>query len=373
MFMSNGASQLRITLSALLVAMISAFAAQASTPLPPPSVCVESSCVDAGVAPPSTGTGGYRWHPGIYERVLGATPSQWQGYINELANHPQVVGIAAYYMWKDVEPSKGSYNWSTLDRVAEISAAAGKYFIFRLQTRRFNSTDISGTVPSYVVSEGLTYKTAANGATNVGAALWRTDCMDYYIAAVKAMMNRYANNPYFAGVLHEESVFGQNLPSDYSASVYVSQELRAARALRNAQPTIPFGLLTNFLNGSGASAQMDDLMFGLRDVGGVFNNGGPDTHMNAPTTGTEVLLGSSGGFDFRGKHAVLSSSEFSEGATLCKSPAETWNKAVGQWKANYVIWMRLSGQCNGNWEQVLAYTRGKQTVQAKPSQENWSE
>ncbi|MFG5380599.1 hypothetical protein ACEWPN_05380 [Yoonia sp. R2-816] len=73
-------------------------------------------------------------------------------YIN-IVQRPDIEGIQVVYSWRQLEPEKGRYDFSKIERDLAIAEAEGKLFFLQLQDRFFLPT--ARNVPDYLMTEPI--------------------------------------------------------------------------------------------------------------------------------------------------------------------------------------------------------------------------
>lgn len=309
------------------------------------------SAVSAGVVgtPNVSAAPQLRWAPGHYVRFgNGDTLASQLAFIDAEYDTTNVRGFLAARWWAEMESTKGSYNVGPSSTIGQIFARAklrGSKMILRVQDKKFGSTSVSGVLPSYMTTEGCTYsRTTPTQAA--GAALWREHCMTNYINMFKALLDEYGDEPTLVAISMEESVYGQNLPADYSASALTSQFIRAMQELRAYEPRVGFIVKTNWINGDDAAkTQMLRYFAAARADRGVYVNGGPDALVNAggssnTSDGWNAQIGAIGGVDHRGQYPIWGNTDiddFNRGA----GPSQVHAKLVTTGDANIMTWLKV--------------------------------
>ncbi len=194
-------------------------------------------------------TQGVKWHPGHYVTIMGwgkNSPKYLADVYAELKATPALRGVQIRYLWAELEPAEGRYDFTSIDQWLTELAAQGKRLVIQVQTKSF---DPSWTlVPDYLkVSEydggafafGSQKKRerAAHNATPRGynIALWNPRVRDRLIALFQALGERYNSHPAFEGIGMIETAFGEPLvplsadkiDGFYTNLLHVHQQMRA--------------------------------------------------------------------------------------------------------------------------------------------------
>lgn len=137
-------------------------------------------------------------HKGWVEYVYD--PSWFDDPVYGIENDPVWDMISVVYSrfnWKDIEISEGVYDWSPIDKMAELCDEYGKTFAFGIIPADSGSDAADGLVPQYVYDKGCKYTTAAATSFYSDDSTQRTPVWSdkhYYTAAMslaKAIAERY--------------------------------------------------------------------------------------------------------------------------------------------------------------------------------------
>jgi len=259
-----------------------------------------------------------KWHTGFYGFMYTKTKLNSQGWINtdvtSLASHSKVIGVVNRFYWQAMEPTRGNYDFSMVDKLLNLSMANGKRLIVLIIDRNFTGTN-NDAVPVYLATEsggegGFATRTTTGGG--VVALQHNVHIMDRYIALTQAMAAHQVaasggfdcapycgttldNHPYFEGIMTEESTPGTGVSSsngvtgwqNYSNAAWAAQWIRWMPAARAAWPHSNVIMQINYLSG-----QVDGLMAAVQASG--IATGGPDTvpgAFSSWTTGQKVSSG----------------------------------------------------------------------------------
>ena len=135
-------------------------AAVISLPLLCTSVSAESGTMVFPVKPETAAVPNP--HKGWVEYVYD--PSWFDDPVYGIKNDPVWNMISVVYSrfnWKDIETSEGVYDWSRIDKMAELCDKYGKTFAFGIVPADSGSDAPDGLVPQYVYDKGCKYTTAA--------------------------------------------------------------------------------------------------------------------------------------------------------------------------------------------------------------------
>jgi hypothetical protein len=384
-----------VLLGAAIMVLAAAAGAQSTSPGPPKQVCVNNVCVNSAVGPTSaTSTGSIKWHPGHYVLSAGiTTPTNggWPGRKTELdaaGNNAKVLGWRGIYTWAALEPSKGNYDFSAIDRdlqyLATQYSTPKRMALLVLPGTFFGGSDpnsYTGYIPSYVLSDS-SYGAGMNGSSHgywgssssYMAAVYRPAVMGRYIALIQALGARYNSNPYFeAIILPETAGYIATLTGapDWSDNALLAQLKSLVTASVAAFPNTNVAMQNNYMQGFGNTAALTAFLAANRaSLSGpdIFGASAVQTYGAGKgyTWGQQALMGlnavdsSVKVSDLRGTMPVihdvqmpeLDGSQFGNiGAPY--SPQDIFNNANGNLRATHVFWNYVySGP--GNWQSVLA-------------------
>src|SRR5690348_851253 len=99
-----------------------------------------------------------KWHPGHYVMLnLGDTQEPHFRTIDQIAGVPAVKGVEVRLFWSQLEPSKGSYNFSRIDAYLQKlkSLPTPKRLVVRVMDRKFGTSNRSGILPNYMLSDSI--------------------------------------------------------------------------------------------------------------------------------------------------------------------------------------------------------------------------
>jgi hypothetical protein len=316
----------------------------AAAPMPPPRICVASSCVDTPLqvsvstttAAPASSTnrsikfrpGHYVWPDGI--PLLGTIATVKARHFSQLAgfcSNPAIRGIQIHVSWSLLEngqrPGDYSAGFALIDEYLAQLRGCNKHLMLAVHDRWFGGIPGAADVlPAYLLQSGygpvrssVSCDSDAGGANlggaviaggnaclwtgglNLMAKLWEPAVMDRLIALSRAYGARYDANPNFEMFLPtEESAIAVPAALGYSHAAYVAQLRRLYTATRAAWPTTALRYKLNWLGNDALTAEVIAFMAELKVV-----IGGPDVIPGENIQSNRVFTNQSGGFrDFRG-------------------------------------------------------------------------
>jgi hypothetical protein len=274
--------------------------ASAETLPTPPSLCVQGKS-DCGTVP----SVGKKWHPGHYMLTYkGDSQSQLLARCDEIASEKNVRGIMVRKTWGQLESAKNNYTFDQLQQIVARCGSHGKRVWLLLLDRGFNTTS-ADFVPGYLKTEPQYNGGVAATKNGYIARIWEPAVMDRQIALIQALAARFDNEPYFEGMMPEESApgFGSATPpASYSTGALAAQLKRLYIAAGSAWPRSNFVAQINFLGN-----EVPDLVRVAHSSGLAM--GGPDTlppECGATrTSGQKNYTGTEGGTDYRGSMVTM--------------------------------------------------------------------
>lgn len=304
-----------------------------------------------------------KWHPGHYVTLLpdGAPRLAYmQRAIGELQANPALRGLQIRYTWAELEPERGLYDFSRIERDLELLAAADKRLFILLQTKSF---DRSSPAPAYLDAElpdGGTYAFAKTRIVEgelpriagYNIRLWDTGVRERLKALTAALGKRFNTHPALEGMAMTETSLGFALtPIERpQANAFFTNLLQVHASLRQAFPNTVTLQFTNY-----PVNQLPTFVPGLRDVDAGL--GGPDTFVDNPSLESGVYPYYR---QLAGVVPLAPSVQYENyfarthgGAYDPPSIDEIYQFARNELKANYIFWARYATR--NTWANVLAY------------------
>lgn len=179
-----------------------------------------------------------KWNPGHYILI---SPFSTLPEIEQILSNPNnhIKGVQVGYLWKDLEPRKGVYDFSAIEAHLRIVKKYNKQLFVLFSDRIFQAKN--KPLPPYLYDEPE-YRGGAARTMNGGsvAKLWVPAVMERSNRLVEELAKRFDNEPAFEGICFEESSLAikPNAERDYSPAAYadalVSRVDSAARAFQNS-------------------------------------------------------------------------------------------------------------------------------------------
>jgi len=184
----------------LLNGMLLSSAAMALAP--PTNLCVERN---GQTICESGGTALTKWHPGHYAMA-------WSGefnkkYLDKIAREKHITGIRGQLFWREIEPTKGQYDFSVIEKNLRMAQARGKRLIMLIGYKAWNKNAkaILCAPKDLVDSGGVRQGLKGSNTRKCVARIWRDDVKNRLISLIRALGARFDKEPYFEGIEFEET------------------------------------------------------------------------------------------------------------------------------------------------------------------------
>lgn len=138
-----------------------------------------------------------KFNPGHYTVLLHSQSDQ--RYMDD-ALRPGMKGITKRYYWRELEPSRGSYDFSKVQADLDWARAYGMQLIVMIEDKTFK---VERPNPAYL--DSLSPRNRAGGYTMVR---WSPTVVERYKALVSAMGRRFDAHPNFEGIAAQETALG---------------------------------------------------------------------------------------------------------------------------------------------------------------------
>ncbi len=310
--------------------------------------------------------GGVHWNPGHYIRTSGDHSGADQaGYlagvmrtVARVDDDPEVLGAMVTFAWGALEPTEGTYDFSSVRTVLDDLEARGKRLILEISYKGFRGTaerlapaDLSGEVVA---------TTKPRGGTTYTVAVWKPAVMDRLIALWTAVGAEFADRPGLEMVTSSESTpsLRGTRPPGYSPSVMAAQLRRMYAAMVDAFPRSNVAPMINSLGGVSQVGGEDGLLEACYLLGA--GRGAPDLY---ETPAFALFRGEPAGGvtsvrDYRGTiphMAIWSGPAATRGNGDTDTPADAlrWARAQG---VTHLVWITY-GSGEDSWSNVLAAIR----------------
>lgn len=231
-----------------------------------PPVDLTSSGACSGSAAPAPATG-RRFNAGHYVRLMKYSD---KASAMDKADRPGVVGVMKMIPWRELEPSRGSYNFSEIASDLQYLAGKGLQLVVVIQDKSFKSQE---PLPAYLTNYQYRRPNRGGGYT---AVRWSSFVINRLNALTTALGNRFNGNSNFEGIGFQESA-----PSlddvHLNQTGYTPEKYRNALidTLRHAGDAMPDARVFWFMNFIPRKlAYMGDVLDAVKSHGIVA--GGPD-------------------------------------------------------------------------------------------------
>lgn len=237
------------------------------------------SDVPTPTVPPVAGKKTKKWNPGHYLRVNSRDPDPER--IREMANDPAysaIKGFRIMVFWKTIEPTKGNYNWSLIDKYL-AAVRPDQHVIIHFWERDLwnNKCNASTGIPGYMLPMTIRMVNANGVEGPCLVRFWEDAPRNELVRVLNALGKRYNDNPKFEGIMFDETAFGRH--PTLSGGAFNTIKLKALKDLHSrisdAFSKSQVIQSMNYLGGSNPCENLTDLTEHLRRLGhGVTN---PDT------------------------------------------------------------------------------------------------
>ena len=213
----------------------------------------------------SLAPGAVKWHPGHYAAVDKKTndkPAYLKGLYADLDATPALRGVLLRFTWSELEPTKGNYDFSAIEKHLSELAAHHKQLILLVETKSFGYPNEVPIVPDYVLNdpqfEGAVFKfpagpRAVNGQSRTGRRgsnlkLWNLQVYERLSALLAALGKRFNAHPNFEAVGLQETAMGlsEESTTPQQEDAFFDNLLKLHAQLRISFPNTVTIQLTNY-------------------------------------------------------------------------------------------------------------------------------
>lgn len=207
-----------------------------------------------------------KFHPGHYVAVEPDFDVSSIKYLED----PAVIGVNKRYRWKDLEPVKGEYDFSSIEADLTYLAAHNKQLVVFLIDRSFVR---KGALPPYLAE----YELQAEGGGFVPLR-WYPQVTERLIKLGESLGQRFDAHPAFEGVALQESALDFR-KEDYKRTKYTPTKYRDALiaiiiAYQKAMPHSRVFWYGNFIPKDGNGTIVETILKRVEPYGICY--GGPD-------------------------------------------------------------------------------------------------
>lgn len=298
--------------------------------------CGTGNAAPAPTQSQTTTASNLKYHPGHYIAM-----NDWEGQsaMIEAASKPGVKGVLVRYLWKDLEPSYGVYDFSKVQSDLTLMRDHGMQLIARIEDKTFKP-DVKPTPPYLWANYTVAHNNPSGGFV---AKRWLPYVTERMAALTKAMGARFDGQPNFEGVTFEESCMGftdaMQKSYGYTPEQYRDQIIQMLKNTRASFPTSQVFWSMNFLEGNQTYiGQIADAVVPYKVA-----MGGPDI---LPDNQSLVTLTYPYYRQFKGRMTLFGSIQYVEYGQLHSNKAlgKYWTMpqlfvyARDQLATNYIFW-----------------------------------
>lgn len=306
-------------------------------------------------------TGVKKWHPGHYILLYPGqkSPAYLNSVVRELRENPAFLGVQKKYLWKDLEPLYGVYDFSEIREDLASLGAINKQLVLTVQAESFLHGEVR--VPSYLLNEayeGGVY--SINSGQGLNVAYYNANVQARMVALVQALGKEFDKSVNLEAVNFEETSPSRQEPEWHRAyfKKYISGMLRVAIEAKKAFPNT---VVIQYVNYPETALPM--IIQTLKD--NQLGVGGPDVYENNPYLAKGIysyypqiagLVPIGMSVDY---HNYQSS--FGMSGPIDNPSIESIHQfAMKKLKPNYMFWLRRTSSPSNKveyWKSVLDYMK----------------
>jgi hypothetical protein len=217
-----------------------------------------------------------KYNPGHYVAMMRGNDSH---EAMAAANNGHIRGIEKRYTWRSLEPVRGCYDFTEIDRDLALCRNAGRQLVAYIEDKTFKTDAPSGWTPENPLPDYLSHLAAPNKQAGMTAIRWHDEVIDRQQALVSKLGYHFDAWPALEGIALEETAPGLDdawlrafayTPEAYR-DTYISHIEHAAWAL----PTSLFFWHMNFMPGSPDGSYLSEIVSATAHLGNLVM-GGPD-------------------------------------------------------------------------------------------------
>lgn len=301
-----------------------------------------------------------KWHPGHYILLY---PSQSRAYFNsvmrDLQVNPAFRGVQKKYLWKDLEPEFGVYNFSEIESDLANLARINKQLVLTVQAESFLNKEIR--VPDYLLTD--TYSGGVypiNSGQGFNAAYYNANVQERMIALLRALGKEFDSHPNLEALNLEETSPGRQEPEWHRAYFrnYITGMMRVAVEAKMAFPTT---VVIQYVNYPETALPMITRTLKSHGIG----IGGPDVYEKNPHLAKGIysyypslsgVLPIGMAVDYHNYQSSVGGSAPVDNPSI----ASIHQFAQRQMNPNYMFWLRRTGDGRRTpdyWGNVLQYMK----------------
>ncbi|MEO5573659.1 MAG: hypothetical protein ABIR48_04155 [Gammaproteobacteria bacterium] len=229
-----------------------------------------------------------KYHPGHYMRLDLVSYDNAKLIYDRIKYEPQFVGVQVRIPWKVLEPRRGVYDFSAV--VAQLNYLKSMPTPKRLIIELLDDwTDRYGVpnAPDYLRTAEFEYGVYKSSIGKVVARSWNYNVQSREIALFKALGARFNAEPYFEGMILDETATGIRT-WEWSRANYTAEKAYAGqkRIMSGLKAAFPNTLCIQYINWYSGASGADE----LTKLRGLFNHalqigmgiGAPDVDVQVP-------------------------------------------------------------------------------------------
>lgn len=144
-----------------------------------------------------------KWHPGHYATIPPYTNRDLA--LKEISTTPLIRGVQLSYTWRELETTKGVYDFSKIDKDIEFYGKSGKRIVIFLKTKSF--IDLS-PAPDYMSDYVCSYVTRSTGKN---IKLWLDETKFRLEELIRELALKYDTHPMIEAITFNETALGCSL------------------------------------------------------------------------------------------------------------------------------------------------------------------
>lgn len=310
---------------------------------------------------------GKKWHPGHYALVhdsrflsMADNPSLTAEFENWVSSLPRgIAGIQGGAYWKDIETSKGVYDFRLIDIQLEICKRHQKRLFCTISEKQFNKP--WSPAPEYISTEydGVAAMSPSSGQA---ARIWDQRVLDRFCLLIDELGARYEKEEYLEGIEFMETSLSCDPSVETARGFSVNDYIGAYRTLlARAKKAFPDSVViqeVNYLPSSGAAGEtsMAEFISYCDEIGvGI---GGPDLYSDSQRNPRKKRVASYRFFpEYAGRIPLASDVQYPEYAcSMWYHGERTWfgdftpqgllDMGINTLKLNYIFWCAVEKDAN---------------------------
>lgn len=193
-----------------------------------------------------------QFNPGHYTLMWPKVDISIQAKANSLLNDGIFTGAQGRYLWRELEPTEGRYDFSRIERDLQYLASMGKKLVIQLETRDWGSTAFG--FPSYIVSPKYAGGYFRRKSGLAVPKMYNPLVAERFRLLVQALGARFDRNITLEAVVTGETSLGLRDPqnpqavADYRPGVWRDEIIKSITAARRSFATTNIIVYVNYLD-----------------------------------------------------------------------------------------------------------------------------